>query len=215
MKHRAVLKPILVAALAVFLSSCLSTDVSIDFRDDGEIGLHTVYTMPKAVWELGVFDSTSPERAIPISARDARETANLYADVTLVDHTVREAGDQVTVEIMYSIGSAESLADLWGWAGEHRLEFEPETGFLRIPVNGERVPVDEDQRELIREVFRNQQFTLTLSAPGELNTTGPELPDASLTEESDTNTATWSAPLGSLLLHEDSAFIEARWELPQ
>jgi len=214
-KYRAVLRSLLITVVAVSFSSCLSTDVSIDFRDDEEIGLQLIYTIPPAVWELGVFDSTSPERAIPISARDAREAANLYDDVTLVEHHVREGDEAVTVRIEYAVGSPESLANLWGWAGESRLQFDPDTGFLRIPVNGEGVPVDGEQRELIREVFRDQQFSLTLRAPERVTVTGPELSGSSWERGSGDDTATWTAPMGRLLLHDRNAVVEARWEVPQ
>ncbi|MFW5827010.1 MAG: hypothetical protein ACOCU4_02900 [Alkalispirochaeta sp.] len=215
MNNRAVVRSIFITFLVFALSSCLTTEVSIDFRDSEEIGLQLVYTIPPEVWELGVFDATSPERAIPISARDAREAANLYDDVTLVEHHVREETDAVTVRIEYAIGSPESLADLWGWGGENRLQFDPESGRLQIPVNGDAVAVDSEQRELIREVFRDQQFRLTLRAPAEITTAGPELSDSSWEQGRAGDTAIWSAPMGQLLLHDRNAVVEARWEVPQ
>ncbi|MFW5693888.1 MAG: hypothetical protein ACOCYB_01875 [Alkalispirochaeta sp.] len=214
MKHRTVLRLLFGAVVILMLSSCLSTEVSIDVSDEQDIRLDLVYTIPRAVWELGVFDSTSPERAIPISERDARETAALYPDVTLVDHTLRQDGEIVAVSIEYSVGSAESLADLWGWAGESRLEFDPDSGVLRIPVHGAQGPVDREQRELIDEVFRDQEFSLTVRAPARVDTTGPELPDAAWDQDTVDNTATWTAPMGPLVLYDRSAFVEVRWEVP-
>ncbi|MEX2443076.1 MAG: hypothetical protein WD492_05700 [Alkalispirochaeta sp.] len=214
MKHRALLRSLFVVAVVVTLSSCLSTDVTIDLRHEGDIQLQLTYTIPRAVWELGVFDSASPERAIPVSERDAQEAADLYEDVTLTGHTVREDSDAITVEMEYSVGSAESLAGLWGWAGDNRLELDLEAGSVRIPVNGNVADVDREQRELILEVFRDQQFAVTLVVPGTLRTSGPDIPDASWQRGSGDGTATWTVPMGPLVLHEDHSVIEGQWEVP-
>jgi hypothetical protein len=201
-------------SLVLTLNSCLSTDVSIDLRDEQDIRLQLIYSVPTAVWDLGVFDSTSPERAIPISERDALETANLYEDVTLISHTVREKSDTVTIEMEYSVGSAESLAGLWGWAGNSRLGLDMETGSITVPVNGGGSAADREQRELVLEVFRDQHFSLTVVAPGPLRTSSTDIPDASWQRGSNDETATWTAPMGPLVLHEGDSIIEARWEVP-
>lgn len=214
MKYSALRRSLFVGALVLALSSCLSTEVTIDLRDDEDLRLQLVYSMPRAVWELGVFDSTSPERAIPISQRDAREAADLYRDVNLVGHTVREDGETVTVEMEYSVGSAESLAGLWGWAGDGQLELDQEAGSIRVPIAGNVSDVDSEQRELILEVFREQQFRLTLNAPGALQTTGPEVQGASWQSASEDRSATWTAPMGPLMLSNEDSALEAHWEVP-
>ncbi|MCG8479067.1 MAG: hypothetical protein MI724_08235, partial [Spirochaetales bacterium] len=62
---------VVVIITAVFLTACLSTNVSLDIRNPESIELAIDYEMPRSIWELGVFDRDSPERPIPVSLRDA------------------------------------------------------------------------------------------------------------------------------------------------
>jgi hypothetical protein len=198
---------------ALTLTSCLSTDVSLDLRDPDTTRMEIVYTIPQAIWELGVFDHASPERAIPVSERDARETAGLYDDVSLEGYRLDEEDDHVVITVTYLIGSPESLAAIWGSSERGSLLLDGEAGTLSVPLAGGVEAVDAQQRELIIEAFRDRHFSLTVTAPGAVEIQSPGDVDAAVSRPRGATTVRWEASMGDLLLSRDDLTLIARWEV--
>lgn len=205
-------KALLGVIATLTLTSCLSTDVSLDVRDPDSTRMEIVYTIPQAVWDLGVFDHASPERAIPVSERDARETAGLYADVTLERYTLDTRDDQVVVSVTYVVDSPESLSALWGWSDTGSLVLDHAAGTVSVPLSAAVETVDPQQRELIAETFRDRHFSLTVIAPGPVTFEAPPGVDGTLSRPRNDETARWEGPMGEILLNDHDVTLRARWE---
>jgi hypothetical protein len=206
---------------AAVLSSCLSTEVSIDLSRADALSLDIVYRMPRSLWEFGVFDEESSERAVPVSRRDAEETAVLYPDVTLRSYEVREQGDEISVSVSYDVGSVDSLEALWGGVSAgSRMDLSFEERRIRLPV-GEGPPpegYDQEQVQLISRLFENQVFSVSIRTPARITSrsfpaTVPVVDATSRSEDAASNTvATWQVSMADLLLAPDSKEIVLEWE---
>ena len=171
------------------------------------------YEMPISLWRFGVFDEESPERSIPVSRRDAEETATLYEDVTLETYDLTERGDVAVIHVVYEAGTIESLQGLWGRAAGSRLELSYEMRTLTLPLN-EGAPtegIDPRQRDLIAEVLGGEEFSVAVHTPGAVRSIAfPEIPDYAV-EDIGSGGFRWSAPMAALLLAEGPNVIELRW----
>ena len=210
---RTAIRVLLTILMVGALSSCLSTEASIDFSGD-RTQLSLVYTIPRSVWDLGVFDEGSPERAIPVSERDARETAGLYDDVDLVRYTLRRGDDAVTIETIYRVESDDSLAALWGTIGSGHLVIDRERGAITVPIGAGIGSVDGDQRQLIADTFRDQTFSLELRAPAAIQGEPPQRPSGTVIDNGSTSIFQWEVPMADLMLAEEPSEVRARWEVP-
>ncbi|MFW5642634.1 MAG: hypothetical protein ACOCYQ_01280 [Alkalispirochaeta sp.] len=212
---------LMVLLTATVLTSCLSTEVSIDLSRGDTFSLDIVYRMPRSLWEYGVFDEENSERAVPVSRRDAEETAVLYSDVTVTSYEIDEHGDEISVTVSYRIGSVESLEALWGGVSSgSRMSLSLEAGTLRLPV-GEGPPpegYDQEQAQLISRLFENEVFSITIRTPGRItSSTFPEAveqdTEASRSGGSSADeVATWQVAMGDLLLAPGSKEIVLAWE---
>jgi len=206
---------------ASVLTSCLSTEVSIDLSRDDALSLDIVYRMPRSLWEYGVFDEESSERAIPVSRRDAEETAVLYPDVTLRSYEVREQGDEISVSVSYGVGSVESLEALWGGVSSgSRMDLSLDDGTLRLPVGSGPPPegYDREQTQLISRLFENQVFSVSIRTPGRITSSvfpdavEPDNPASRSALSAGDDVATWRVPMGDLLLAPGSKEIVLAWK---
>jgi hypothetical protein len=182
----------------------------LDLRDPAVSQLAITYRMPRSLWDLGVFDEASPERAIPVSERDARETAGLYADVELESYDLHLRDELVTVEVVYSAGSAQSLSALWGRNGASGLELDHAAGSVEIPIARATGPVDQEQRELITEAFRGQHFSLRVRTPGPAELNPPSTIPGAI-EESGEEDLQWRADMADLLLQTEDPTVVVQW----
>lgn len=203
----AIVRSILMLVVALTFTSCLSTAVTFDVSDT-RTTLRFAHTIERAVWDLGVFDAQSPERAIPVSERDAEETAGLYRDVDLTAYDIEVGADTVRVEVEYTVGSAESLAGLWGEMGGRRLSLS-ETG-IRIPLAAGVGTVDEDQRSLIEEMFRDQVLQVQVRAPGSV--TSADAGDVPVSTTEDRGGIELTMPMGDLMTAPNATVLTVDWE---
>jgi hypothetical protein len=210
---KTLLRTVLLGFLALMTTSCLTTRVDLDLRSDDRLILSLTYEMPISLWQFGVFDEESPERSIPVSRRDAEETATLYEDVTLETYELVEKDDVAVIHVVYHAGTVESLQGLWGRVAGAELELSFETGTLTLPLN-EGVPeggVDPQQRDLITEVFEGEEFSVTVRTPGEVRPIAfPEIPGFT-SDEPKSDEFQWSAPMAAILLAESPNVIELTW----
>jgi hypothetical protein len=210
-----VFRVLLLSAVVFALTSCLSTEVELDLRNGNALILDLTYRMPIGLWEFGVFDDETPERAIPVSRRDAEETAVLYEDVTLVSYTLREEADRAVVHVVYRVESVSGLQGLWGRVAGSPLDLSFESGRLRLPLSsgGPDDGIDPQQRDLIEEVFDGEVFSVAIRTPEPI--TAMELPridGAEDTRGDDDRRIVWQAPMGALLSTETPAQIRIEWE---
>lgn len=203
---------VVVTITAVLSTACLSTNVSLDVRNPERIELAIDYEMPRSMWELGVFDQDSPERPIPVSLRDARETAGLYDDVELVDHSIDAGDERVSVTTRYRIGSVESLASIWGRIEGRVLEFDPAGGELSIPLARGLAAADEEQRTLIADAFRGEQFSIRIRGSHPMEIIVADIEGARLESDRRGRDLTWSVPMATLLLSREDVILRARRE---
>ena len=189
-------------------TACLSTEVTLDLRERSALVGEFVYTIPRQVWDLGVFDSASPERAVPVSERDARETAGLYQDVDLASYSVHEGDDEVVVRARYQAGSLQSLRGLLGGDGTLRLDEANRT--MRISLSEGLQTIESAQEALVRDLFRDRVFALTVISDLELSLrTAPDY--GSLSTSADDH-YTWQCALSDLLLDPSEALLVFTWE---
>lgn len=191
------------------LSSCLSLDVTLSLREDSS-DLTFVYTIARSVWDLGVFDEGSPERAIPVSERDARETAGLHDGVSLEEYRISESPETVEVRVVYRTDSEEALAALWGAVGGSRLSLDRDAGTLTVPITAGTGPLDNDQRELIAGGFEGYHVSLSVVPPARTTATVVERPPFGEVVTEDRN-ARWSAPMSTLMTAEGPVSVSVSW----
>ncbi len=203
---------VVVTITAVLSTACLSTNVSLDVRNPERIELAIDYEMPRSIWELGVFDQDSPERPIPVSLRDARETAGLYDDVELTDHSIDTGDERVSVTTRYRVGSVESLASIWGGIEGRALEFDPDTGELSIPLARGLAEADEEQRTLIADAFRGEQFSIRIRGTEPMEVVVAEVEGARLESDRRGRDLMWSVPMATLLLNREDVVLRIRHE---
>lgn len=199
---------LLTLGASVLLGSCLSLEVTIDISDPTEYLLTYRYHVSSEVWRLGVFDEDSPERAIPISRRDAEETALLHPGVRLVRHEVSESTDRTVVEIEYAIESPDALAAVWAGDSPGAPRLEVTDGTIRLPLALGGTEPDELQRDLIARAFAGESLSVTVVAPGPIETI-----DAGSGGESeiDGRSATYSRGFADLLSDPDGAWLTMSW----
>lgn len=210
-----VFRVLLLSAVVLALTSCLSTEVELDLRNQDELILDLTYRMPIGLWEFGVFDDDSPERAIPVSRRDAEETAILSEDVTLVSYTLREEAERAVVHVVYRAESVRGLQDLWGQVAGTPLDVAFESGQLVLPISsdGPDEGVDPHQRDLIADVFAGEVFSVTILTPGSITAVEfPRFAGAEDVQDTEDRRIVWRAPMGALLSAETAAGIRLQWE---
>lgn len=204
---------LLILSLLLFVSSCLSTKAEIDIRSADDFVLDMTYEMPIGLWELGVFDENSSERAVPVSRRDAEETAALYDDVTLDTYQLTDTGEIAEIHVVYRSRSVESLRGLWGTVSGEQLTLDYSAGTVTIPLNKgtPETGIDREQRELITEVFAGEVFSIRVKTPAPISgVTFPEM-EGHQVEGTDGSVFQWSAPMAELLLSDGPNRITIRW----
>lgn len=165
MKQRRRLLFLLISVVVPMLASCLSVEAEFDLRRDDRLSLTMVYRMSTALWELGVFDEGSQERAVPVSRRDAEETALRYEGVTLEEHAVTDDGETVAVTVKYQARTRDSLRKLWGSAGGSPLIFAEGSRSITIPLASGDSSMDREQRNLVRQVLADQTARVMVITP--------------------------------------------------
>lgn len=214
MKHwisRSFFGPALILIL-LSLASCLSVEMEVDLRQDGDYQLTMRYTMSRDLWELGVFDEDSPERAVPVSRRDAEETALRYEDVTLSDYEQRTTADDVEITAVYRVGTPDSLQALWGSAGGTPMRFDPEEGVIIIPLSAGTEELDPVQRDMFSSIFDNRHARLTVIPPGEiLRTTITGLSPETVGEERESERFTLHVSMYDLVTTGNESALTVYW----
>ncbi len=158
------------AALFPLFISCLSVEVDLDLRQENRQELTMRYTMARQLWELGVFDQDSPERAVPVSRRDVEETALRHPGVTVQDFSISEGETRVTVTVRYRADSFAGLQGVWGEAGRDPLTMRRNAASgvstLSLPFAPGGVAPDGEQLALMEEVFSGHRTKITVRLPG-------------------------------------------------
>ena len=197
--------------ILLLLSSCLSVEAEFDLSRTERMDLTLRYRMSRTLWELGVFDDTSPERAIPVSRRDAEETALRYPDVTLQMHRIEQEEEIVTVTVQYRAGSADSLQHLWGASGGGLLILREDSRGVSIPLAPQAPGVDQDQRDLLEHLLANQYARVTVLAPRDIRGSATMGLGQSREEETQGNRYSLSVPLVDLVTSPQPAEITLEW----
>lgn len=205
------LRLVAIASIPVLVSSCLSLEAEFDLRRPGQTDLTIHYHLHESLWELGVFDENSPERAVPVSRRDAEETALRYRDVTLQDHRVLREGERVTVTVRYRAGSTESLQGLWGEAGGGPLTVRGDGRGITIPLAAQSSPVEANQRELFDTILRNEFARITVLAPETVRSGSAGGAGVPGEEERAGNRYTFTVPMADLLAAPQPFSLEVEW----
>lgn len=209
---RSLLPVVALSVLLLGLSSCLSVEAEFDMRRSGYVDLTMRYRMNEALWDLGVFDENSPERAVPVSRRDAEETALRYEDVTLQDYRVHREGETVTVTVRYRAGSAGSLQGLWGVAGGGPLSLDERGRGISIPLAADPAELAPEQRELLGHIFSNQHVRITVLAPAAVVRGGLEGATGPIGEEREGQRYTLTLPMADLVTAARPVTLQVEWD---
>jgi hypothetical protein len=199
---------------ALLLTSCLTTEVDIDLRTHNDLRLTLVYRMPLSLWQFGVFDEDSQERAIPVSRRDAEETAILHPQVTLETYSLDESGDDAVITVVYRAASTEGLQALWGEVAGEPMDLSLDGRRLVLPLTeglGETT-ADPQQQELIGQVFLDRHFRVTVHTPDETKeAVYPDIPAGEILPVSGEATVSWEAPMAEILTARAGQNIAVEW----
>ncbi|SIP98430.1 hypothetical protein SAMN05920897_10291 [Alkalispirochaeta americana] len=207
----------LLVVLTVSLASCLSVETELDLRRGDDLGLVLRYRINPAMWDLGVFDPDSPERAIPVSRRDVEETAGLYPDVRVAHYSIDRTSEAVIVEVQYRAGSVESLKGLWGTAGGAPLVFfsssdAPSGSGVRIPLATGPEESDPEQQALLEGLFAGQRARVTVYAPEKISrSTAPEFSGSSFETTTEGSVFSLVVAMHSLVTHPGTGWVELEW----
>ncbi len=205
------LRTLLLAVSAMSLTSCLSLETELDLRREDALVLTMRYTVDRALWELGVFDEESQERAVPVSRRDAEETALRYSDVTLEEYRLEDKGEEVTVSVRYRAETVESLRALWGTAAGTPIAFQAGYRGVSIPLATGPESVDPEQRAFIHDLFRDRHLRITVITPGPIEHVALTAPESDRQEQREGNRYSLTVPLAELLTFTGTSEIVLDW----
>ena len=169
----------LTAAVVVLLGSCLNVETHIDLDSDHSGRVTVSYEIDTELWELGVFDSDSSIRAIPVSEADFRRTARRVEGVELVGYELSR-GDSVTeVEARLSFSDLAALNGIYG-PGRSLITVEEQDGdrvYIQRLRTGEEPAVGD--REFVEAYFSGYDVVFMVTAPAEIrsSSTGEVLDD--------------------------------------
>lgn len=209
------LRTFIVLLIGGLLTSCLSTEVELDLTNADEIVLDLTYRMPLSLWQFGVFDEESPERTIPVSRRDAEETATRLEGVTLERYTLEESDEAAVIRAVYTADSVEALRGLWGRVAGKELALSFEDGTLELPIS-DAIPQDEidpQQRAVIEEVFTGHTFAVSVITPGAIvDASYPNVPEETVETTDSPSNLRWTAPMASIFSTSEVRSITIGWE---
>lgn len=175
----AIARSALTAAVVVLLGSCLNVETHIDLEEDHSGHVRVSYEIETELWELGVFDSDSSIRAIPVSEADFRRTARRIEGVELLEYALSR-GERITeVEARLSFADLEALNGIYS-PRRSLITIEEQDGgrvYSQQLGSGEEPPVRD--REFIETYFSDYTVAFTLTAPSEIrsSSTGELLND--------------------------------------
>lgn len=178
----AIARSALTAAVVVLLGSCLNVETHIDLDADHSGRLTVSYEIDTELWELGVFDSDSSIRAIPVSESDFRRTARRVDGVELLGYALSR-GDSVTeVEARLSFSDLEALNGIYA-PGRSLITVAEQNGdrvYIQRLRTGEEPPVRDP--EFIEAYFSEYDVAFTVTTPSEIRSTSTgELLDDGMT----------------------------------
>ena len=165
--------------MVVLLGSCLNVETHIDLDSDHSGRVTVSYEIETELWELGVFDSDSSIRAIPVSEADFRRTARRVEGVELVGYELSR-GDSVTeVEARLSFSDLAALNGIYG-PGRSLITVEEQDGdrvYIQRLRTGEEPAVGD--REFVEAYFSGYDVVFMVTAPAEIrsSSTGEVLDD--------------------------------------
>lgn len=209
--RRALLGAVFFLLTGFLLGSCLAVEAEFDLSDENALELTMRYRMNSALWDLGVFDEDSPERAVPVARRDAQETALRYSDVTLEEYRLERTGEEVVIITRFRAGSMESLQRLWGDAAGAPIAIRTDPHGVTVPLVSASPPMDTEQRALFQEVFADRRARVTVHAPGEISdatVAGLALDDPGKYEG---RRYELTVPMYDLLAGEDAVVLRLTW----
>ncbi|MFO7780538.1 MAG: hypothetical protein R6W94_02830 [Spirochaetia bacterium] len=175
----AIARSALTAAVVVLLGSCLNVETHIDLDADYSGRVTVSYEIDTELWELGVFDSDSSGRAIPVSEADFRRTARRVEGVELLGYTLTR-GDSVTgVEARLSFSDLEALNGIYS-PGRSLITIDEQDGgrvYMQQLRTGEESAVGD--REFLEAYFSGYDVAFTVTAPSQISSvsTGEVLDD--------------------------------------
>jgi len=215
-KTKALRRLILPVLAGFLLSSCLSVETEVDLRRSDRPELTMRYRMARSLWELGVFDSDSPERAVPVTRRDAEETALRHPGVQVAAHAVRVQGDVVVVEVTYRADSFAGIQGIWGEGSSGGMVLTEEADGTRsrlvIPVSVGGVDPDNAQGQLIRGMFEDESTRITVQTPRNITFARVEANDQELLAASISGPRMDARiPMSDILLHRSAVAVTVEW----
>ena len=193
------------------LVSCLGVEAEFDLRETDRLGLTMRYRMTRSLWELGVFDEESQERSVPVSRRDAEETALRYTDVSLDRYDLEQTGEEVVITVRYVAGSVESLQGLWGNAGGSPIELSPDSGGIVIPLTPGVVEMDRQQRDLLRSIFADRDAVISVLTPRNIADARVIGPVSTGEEQHGAARFDLTIPMGDLVTRSEATVLEVEW----
>lgn len=202
---------LILVLLSFFLVSCLTVEAEFDLRETDSYGLTMRYRMSRSLWELGVFDEESQERAVPVSRRDAEETALRYADVTLDRYDLDRSGEEIVISIRYTARSVESLQGLWGDAGGAPIEVSPGSGRIVIPLAPGVADMDQHQRDLLRSIFSDRNAVISVLTPRSITDFRLTGPASAGEEQREPTRLDLTFPMGDLVTGTEKTILQVDW----
>ncbi|MFP3959125.1 MAG: hypothetical protein ACLFUX_03055 [Spirochaetaceae bacterium] len=162
---RAAVRISMAGLLVFFFSSCLDVETRIDLEEDDSGRMTVSYKIENELWDLGVFDSDSRRRAVPVTEGDFRRTARRTDGLELRDYE-RTRGEETTAvraELAFSDLAALNGAYAPGRALIETEEVADGRVYRQALRTGEEYRVKD--QELLRTFFEDYRIIFEVAVP--------------------------------------------------
>jgi hypothetical protein len=156
---------VVLTAVLLSLSSCLSVTANADITSDGSGTLSLVYTVPRELQSLGAMDPSAKYLPFPTDRADF-EAAATTAGLTLASYDEKYTETDLVIPASLSFADTAALSS-FVTGGGRTLEIqssEADTVLHLVLSNGKPVP-DAPMRDTAAALFRNYAVNLSVHLP--------------------------------------------------
>lgn len=155
----------LVIVLPLFLVSCLGIDADTNIASDGVVNSTIVYTVSRAVDELGKLGANASYLPLPVGQGDL-ELAALRAGGELRSWSRKDGPESFAVTAALRFPNVAAFADFLDPLGS-MAGYEEANGraTLTLRLSDGVVPSDKDIVEFIKVAFSDYMIAITLNVP--------------------------------------------------
>ena len=162
------LKIVLVIAILLLISSCLSIETEVELKKDGSGTARFSYSVSTLAADIGKIDSDNKILPIPIMEEDFDIAARKAGGIEIKEYKLTENGTRYLIESEIDFDSLESLSIFSG--SDFLLEQNGNNKILRVTIydgSGDE-EVSQQTIDMVRENFSEDLFSFSILIPGDI-----------------------------------------------